>query len=275
MTTVHNDAEATETMTIPELSTDTLAELNNEGAFQLDIGNYSEAIVLLTSSLNIAMSDVGSSESFIPDLGEHTSDTASVVSQKSHQRHSQRYSKKTSQRRSKSRRRPAAPPCSSSESDVVVTEDVICSPGRKQRFVYSKSLRVLDRYALPSFLELSLYVVYNLALAYHLRALSHRRRKKPSSWRRVLRLYELAHSIQARDAIGLTPTFSLALWNNLAQAYLEAEKEDKANVCWTNMLANFVCMIDHGCNREVDCIDDFLLNMSHLLCAQAPVADAA
>jgi tetratricopeptide (TPR) repeat protein len=273
-----SNAEAIDTsMSIPNtLSIDTLAELNNEGAFQLDIGNYSEAIEILTSALKIAMTDVGCSESCIPEELDSTSNGLSS-SQRSPPRndHAQGAgcSKKTSQRRCKSRRRRPVPSSSGNESNIVVTDDILCSTPQRC-FVYFKSLRVLDRYALPSFVELSLYVVYNLALAFHLRALS-RRKKRSSCWRRVLRLYELAHSIQSRDAIGLTPTFSLAIWNNMAQAYWEVNERKKAEVCWTNMLSTFVCIIDHGCHREVDCMDAFLQNLSPLLCAQAPVADAA
>jgi hypothetical protein len=150
--------------------------------------------------------------------------------------------------------------------ETVVMEDVLES--RRRFFVYKKPIRVEDRYDLPTFTELHLYVVYNLALAHHLRLLSQRRRRKGQSgtWRHVLSLYKLAHSMQTRNDIGLDPTHTVALWNNLAQAFRSLRKDNKADVCWNNMLTNIVCMIDHGCVRDVECIEDFLHNISHILC---------
>jgi hypothetical protein len=149
--------------------------------------------------------------------------------------------------------------------ETLVTEDV--SEVRHRLFVYTKPIRVEDRYDLPTFTELYLYVIYNLALAHQLRLLSHRRRRKGRSatWRHVLSLYKLAHSIQTTNSIGLDSTHTVALWNNLAQAFRSLRKDNKADFCWNSMLTNIVCMIDHGCVRDVDCIEDFLHNISHIL----------
>ncbi len=73
--------------------------------------------------------------------------------------------------------------------------------------------------------------------------------------------------MQTRNDIGLDPMHhTVALWNNLAQAFRSLQKDKKGDVCWNNMLTNIVCMLHHGCVQDVNCIEDFLHNISHILC---------
>ena len=160
------------------------------------------------------------------------------------------------------------------------TEDMM-QLNQATNHVYAKPLRVADRYSLPSFVELALYVVYNLALANHLRVLKKqqrntRRKGNTRHFREIVRLYKLAQSIQSRgEDIGLEPTYTISMLNNLGQAYKSLGKVNKADMCFHNLLANVVCMIDHGCVQEVDHLDDFLDNVAHILSPERPYADAA
>jgi hypothetical protein len=249
------------------VSAEMLADLNNEGAFQLENGHYSEAISTLTAALNLAMSEAGTA---VPKSmpGFNASEFGG-----SHHRHAHRSADSEKDSSKPRRRRRVSPPAAASATDpaVSVTEDIKCE---KKHFVYSTPIRVTDRYLLPSTVELSLYAIYNLALSYHLRALT-KRRKKSGGWRKVLKLYTLANAMQVRDeSIGLAPTFTIALWNNLSQAYWSIGKDEASDDCLQTMLSNVNCMIDHGCVREVENIDDFLDSASHLL-SNLLVAEAA
>jgi tetratricopeptide (TPR) repeat protein len=248
-----------------------LADLNNEGAFQLENGHYSEAISTLTSALNLAMSEAGNA---VPKNLPGFNASEFGGSQSSHHRHSHRSADSEKTTSKPRRRRRVAPPAAASATNpaVSVTEDI---KREKNHFVYSTPIRVTDRYALPSTVELSLYAIYNLALSYHLRALT-KRRKKSGGWRKVLKLYTLANAMQVRDeSIGLAPTFTIALWNNLSQAYWSIGKDEASDDCFQTMLSNVNCMIDHGCVREVENIDYFLESASHLLSPLLTVAEAA
>jgi len=261
-----------------EVSRDLLAELNNEGAFLLENGEFSSAIKVLTSALNVAMRDVGCSEFLIPDHEEEdVCDTESVVSRGSSRHHSQHRQQQAGKHEKQSSRSKRNRKLHVDPTVVLVlptmTEDK--QTPEPCNFVYSKPLRVADRYSLPSFVELSLYVVYNLAVAYHLRVLKRKRKGNTRILREILRLYRLAQSIQDREEVGLEPTYTLSLWNNLGQAYKSLGKDSKADLCFANVLSNVVCMIDHGCIEDVDCVHRFLDNIAHILSPIKQNADAA
>lgn len=320
-----------------ETETELLAELNNEGAFQIELGRLNEAVSILTSALNVAPREFGgggngatrtttsvpsnpsisdsegndstasgpteSSSAAVTsaapasvavtsatsasvatsrrrtrDLGSPSSGSSSSRRRNNHNTnhtddHHPVKSKTGKPKRSSNRSKSRKPnTCHGKKEQLSIatqslTEDVYDPYSRSKYFVYEKPIRVKDRYELPSRSELCMYIVYNLALACHLRIVSQRRRKKDMSavWRRVLKLYELARTIQLQDGVGLEVTHTVALWNNMAMVYRSLSMDDKADICWTNMLSNIVCMIDHGCVRDVERIEEFLQNMSHIL----------
>jgi hypothetical protein len=269
-----------------DVSRDLLAELNNEGAFLLENGRFSSAIEVLTSALNAAMGAVGCSEFLSPDQDDDSCESESAVSRGSSRhnpQHHQSQQSKDEKQSHRSKRNGKLPHVDSTSISVLptMTEDkLVHSPCN---FVCSKPLRVADRYSLPSFVELTLYVVYNLAVAHHLRILKRnhlripKRKRKGNTrvLREILRLYKLAHLIQAREEIGLEPTYTLSLWNNMGQSYKSLGKHNKADMCFNNVLSNVVCMIDHGCVDDVDRLSNFLDNIAHILSPFKHYADAA
>jgi hypothetical protein len=164
-----------------------------------------------------------------------------------------------------------------------------------QKYVYSKPLRVRDRYDLPSQGELMIYLVHNLALSYQLKALSSSPNHATmltgdgndegdstelNDWERIIQLYKLTADMIDKEQLNQeqspdamidphsalwSPTSMVALPNNLACAYHARGDEINADATWQQALAHLWCMLDLGCISEVACYSEILENATHLM----------
>ena len=165
-----------------------------------------------------------------------------------------------------------------------------------QKYVYSKPLRVRDRYDLPSQGELMIYLVHNLALSYQLKALSSSPNNATlltggndeevgdstelNDWERIIQLYKLTTDMIDKEQLNQeqspdamidphsalwSPTSMVALPNNLACAYHARGDEINADATWQQALAHLWCMLDLGCISEVACYSEILENATHLM----------
>lgn len=268
----------TETMEEPRMqdpATLLLAELNNEGAYHLGSGGLDEALRVFTKALKLSARDItgSSAEEELP-LSEGRNEEYNALAHAS--RNLEQVASENCPASSKSAcrcrgtRNQPQPKCTTTKSET--SED--CTPASYQDFIYDKPIRVIDRYNTPSHAEVSLYVVFNLALCHHLRALA-KRKMSESRLRRILKLYKLAYSLQVREKHALGPSHAIAILNNVAQVYKQLGRRKKSETCLQNLLTNIVRLVDCGLADQVDQLDGFLLNLSHLLVSKAYVASAA
>ena len=172
------------------------------------------------------------------------------------------------------------------QNTVIRTEDIAQTP---QKYVHARPLRVMDRYDPPSAEELTIYMLYNLALAYqlNLRAdgpniieFASREEQTASMWTRIINLYKLATALleqeqqkcdEDEDAFVdpnsplWSPTYTIALPNNLACAYHASGDDVHANGTWQQTLSHLWCILDVGCTEQVECFSHVLENAAHLM----------
>jgi len=319
------DANAWPMSSTPQLSEssddrtiEVLAEMNSEGASHLELCFYDEAISTFRAALVVAIRDEVSGH-----LGDLKSLLGTTISSSEREPYLPRPSdaagkpKRRTKRRNKPGRRgsinsvgskdsASSPPSSRRErrreiarrvrsvlgfsvhnkDEKATTEDIL-KPSKK--YVYSKPLRVRDRYDLPSQGELMIYLVHNLALSYQLKAtsssdndtiLTEGDSTESNDWERIIQLYKLTSDMiekeqndqeQSQDAMIdpnsplWSPTSMVSVPNNLACAYHASGDEVNADATWQQALAHIWCMLDLGCISEVACYAEILENATHLM----------
>ncbi len=295
-----------------------LGELNNEGASHLENSLFTEAIVTFTSALSIVLTEVAdvslqeraaaivdfsgmdnlslnsdymctSIESVKPKRTKRRKHKRrnSIGSVGSKESSIDRPSRRDRRRHTGRRRARSAMGRMLATNETIVTEDIAQSP---HKYVHSKPLRVMDRYNLPSKLELAIYTIYNLALAYHLQALAtdesesaaivSTRIQGATIWSKIISLYKVAtdlveqqyqHVDETNDAVVdpqsplWSPTYTIALPNNLACAYHAGGNVLEADVLWGQVLSHVWCILDFGCTSQVECFSNVLENAAHLM----------
>lgn len=257
-----------------------LADLNNEGAHHLECGGLDEALRVFTKALKVAVRDITriSEEEELPLHGLLNEEEINVLAPASRNLEQVASESRPASSSAKSacrgtRNRPLHKCTITNTSTKSTSED--CTPASYQDFIYDKPIRVLDRYNTPSHAEVSLYVVFNLALCHHLKALGKKRGVSESRLRRILKMYKLAYSLQVREKHALSPSHAIAILNNVAQVYKQLGQRKKSELCLQNLLTNIVRLVDCDLAGQVDQLDGFLLNLSHLFLSESTVASAA
>jgi len=172
------------------------------------------------------------------------------------------------------------------DGTTIITEDIWKPP---LKHIYSKPLRIRDRYNLPGPVELIIHLVHNLALAYHLCAIliDEEEQEQGNStsrvdWERIIKLYKLVSDMIEREQMTLeesedtllmmeptsplwSPTFMVSIPNNLACAYHTSGDNVQADVTWQQALVHLWCLLDVGCSSHVECLNEVLGNAEHLL----------
>ena len=165
-----------------------------------------------------------------------------------------------------------------------ITEDMEQEP---HKYIHSKPLRIWDRYNIPSGMELAIYLVYNLGLAYHLQAVELGTMGGPvkqgaPQWSRIIQLYQLTtrlveqhhHRFEEEPSDDVivdpqsplwSPTYTLALPNNLACAHHSSGNDQNADETWRQVLSHIWCLLDIGCTSQVECFSQLLENAAHLM----------
>merc|ERR1712100_900523 len=125
---------------------------------------------------------------------------------------------------------------------------------------------------------LQLIIIFNLALAYHLRAIQ--QLVSHDSLRQVLQLYEVAYRLQVREDIR-SLRFTMVLANNLGQVHRAAGNGSKYAMCLEHVLSAMMFLLDVQQQQQSDqssrglCdLDGFARNTSKLI-LQAQCAAAA
>ena len=138
-------------------------------------------------------------------------------------------------------------------------------------YIYRQPIRVPPRAMKEDYsmgLTLPLILTFNLALAYHLKALKQEVVER-KTLKKVLQLYELAyrwqmnaHEEERVDSI----QFTLIISNNLGEIHRVANNKAKHERCLQHLLSTLMFVID--CQQTSDCapieLDGFLRNTSRL-----------
>ena len=131
--------------------------------------------------------------------------------------------------------------------------------------------------------SLSLMIIFNLALAYHLSALQkidsmasagssvmHSSIRKRRDLSKAMQLYELAYQLQLEDdhQIGSRMNclrFTMMISNNLGQIHYAMKNHAKHAVCMQHLLSTMMYLVD--CQVPVDAaeLDGFFRNTSKLI----------
>jgi hypothetical protein len=124
--------------------------------------------------------------------------------------------------------------------------------------------------------KLSYVIVYNLALAHHLKAMTSQlsRRMTFITFERALRLYENAHCVlMGSPEIDVSILHTLALVCNLGHLHCVLGNKERSDLCYQNLLSTMIYLVD--CGEVEDTIegtiplDGFFSNVMPLICNQA------
>jgi hypothetical protein len=117
-----------------------------------------------------------------------------------------------------------------------------------------------------SFERLSYVLLYNLALAHHLMAMSYdasddatpdQRTQAKNAQRKALVLYEKSHFLLSRASQNwdVSVLHALAILCNLGDLHHAMGNEEKSEYCYQNLLSTILCIIDNRAGSAARCGD--------------------
>jgi hypothetical protein len=248
---------------------------NNDGVDEMEHGLYDNAIISFTHALEILRPFVHATNAEGNMVYEN--DVKQIDSRGS--QHGRRCSTTTS-----TQTNPTADSDESSKIEVDECDTTCCNDDDStftvdKDFVFRDPIEIPIRFIAkraPSrkfFVKLTIVVMYNLALAFHLSALqtlSHDRLI------RAKKLYEYAFQMHLQESCDVTLLYSLALMNNLGLIYRLLRDQDRSNECFQNMLATMMFLLEADEARTIKQWDGLLSNvMGCIFSEQGDVAAAA
>lgn len=132
------------------------------------------------------------------------------------------------------------------------------------------------------FLSFTMFLIFNLALSQHLRALEFKtisRSTFRTTLKKSLALYSLLYKMQIEKGTcsGISYIHTMALINNLAQIHAVNEDEEKSRQCLKYLLSYFIFYTEciGKANRTADEMDGFRRNIMPLILTDRALAPAA
>jgi tetratricopeptide (TPR) repeat protein len=138
--------------------------------------------------------------------------------------------------------------------------------------------------------EASVAIMFNLALAHHLNALSGyvygqegmKLAAAPvhglSTLEQAIALYELAYTVQMQEDAELSVEFTMAIINNLGHIHRLIGDEEKSSQCFRHLLSTIVFLQSYGGDQSSNCSvalsDTFVYSISHLILRETAAAAA-
>jgi tetratricopeptide (TPR) repeat protein len=238
---------------------------NNEGFYLVEHGLYDDAIVSFTQSLEILLQRDGVSNSDPTVTNEN--DATEVRSKMPQHRCISTLHTHLTSRTTPKVMRDEFNPIHDDQHDSI-------QPG----FVFRDPIEIpFDSVAKTSlrhgsFAKLSIIVMYNLALAFHLSALQ---KSSLPRLKRARKLYELAFQMHLKESSDVTLLFSLALMNNLALIYDMLGEHERSKMCFTNLLATMMFLLESNEAHSIKQWDGLLSNVMGLIFTETEVAASA
>jgi hypothetical protein len=121
--------------------------------------------------------------------------------------------------------------------------------------------------------KLSCVIIYNLALAHHLRAMEEQsEQSRQSRLRKALTLYEHAHHILVSQEIDVSLLHSMAIACNLGHIHHMTGNEPVSQMYFQHLLSAILCVVD--CGEGGKPLDGFVRNVMELIVffSSAPAA---
>jgi hypothetical protein len=123
--------------------------------------------------------------------------------------------------------------------------------------------------------KLSCVILYNLALAHHLRAMEeHNETLKQSRLRKALTLYEHAHQMLVNQDMNVSVLHSMAIACNLGHIHHMTGNDPASQMYFQHLLSAILYVVDCGEGGKVKSLDGFFLNVMPLISSvsSAPAA---
>lgn len=124
----------------------------------------------------------------------------------------------------------------------------------------------------------SFHIMFNLALAHHLKALHGNREEERKFFSVSKRLYELTFQMQAQE-FESNLVLMAALLNNLSLVHIALENQHEAEQCQHLLLSTLLLLVDMGAQVVANGshleVEGFMGNVVHLMITESPVASAA
>lgn len=127
--------------------------------------------------------------------------------------------------------------------------------------------------SLKFYIKLSFVILYNLALANHLKALSEPVLNQNRDLHRARAMYEIASRLVLSECLQLSLQETLALSNNLGQIYAIINFEEDSIHCFEHVASTL--MFVHSCDVIVKDFEGFFSNVVNLILKGVPPASAA
>jgi hypothetical protein len=227
--------------------------LNEEGAFCIEVGNYEAAIATLSRAFHTAEEcvDAENNMSSCSPLTYCSLEDCMAYSEHYYSYHS---FKKQHQ------------PVSSASCD--------------EGFIYRNPIRVIpdaSEHGHRMGMTLPMIVIFNLALAQHLKAIQEKETTK-HRLQNVMQLYEMAYRWQLEEhgaSLLASLRFTMVISNNLGEIHRAVNNHTKHEMCLQHLLSTMMFAVDslHENDHSLD-LDGFLRNASRLI-LQAHCAGAA
>lgn len=164
--------------------------------------------------------------------------------------------------------------------------------GPSQTFIYTTPLEIwscalMGRELNPELLsELSVVLMFNLALSHHLRAISSVGSNSKSCessnqiFKQAVSLYELAYEVQMQEDVELSVECTMAIVNNLGHIHRRLGNQEKSTKCFSHLLSTLLFV--HSSTRDeaedmqlsLASTEGFVQSVSHLILKKQVAAAA-
>jgi hypothetical protein len=154
--------------------------------------------------------------------------------------------------------------------------DKLSSEWEAHRFVYKTPLQLSESATIADFtssVEISIALMFNLALSHHLHALRYDdARNREDVLRQAIQLYELAYTLQMQEDVELSVECTMAITNNLGQIHHLLGDQEKSSQCFRHLLSAILFLQSYG--ESTFQTKGFVQSVSHLILKES-VAPAA
>jgi hypothetical protein len=133
---------------------------------------------------------------------------------------------------------------------------------QESSYVFCSPIQIPTNTSIPP-LKISLWMVFNLALAHHLNGIQ---TSDCDHLEKALRLYECVYRISHEEGVDLSVLHAMALTNNLGHVHLILQDTQKSQKCFEQLLATLIYFVEvsDGNTREIKSLKGFFSNATGL-----------